>query len=153
MKTIIAFSDSHNVPIPLWLTALSAESDFIFFTGDGIFGVENALYPFKDKLFAVKGNCDGCNAERELVVSVENVKFLLLHGDAYRDKTNLSLRAREFGCDCVLYGHTHAFSDDSDGGVRLINLGSLAHSPTGDIGYVFIAVNGKNIFANFVKRA
>ncbi len=151
MKSIIAFSDSHGAVIPQRVTDVLDESDFIFFTGDGLADIEYRLSYLKDKLYAVRGNCDGVRAEDELVVEVERAKFLLVHGHRFHDPLDLVYRAKELGCDAVLFGHMHAFSDETYDGVRLINLGSLSSSRYGDLGYVYIAVNGKNIFANFVK--
>ena len=113
------------------------ESDYIFFAGDGIFGVTRTLENVADKLYAVGGNCDNSLYPEELVVDVE--------------KVNLVYRAKEVGADCVCFGHTHSYSDETYDDVRLINDGSFSHSVTGDVGYVYIVVEGKNIFANFVK--
>lgn len=78
-------------------------------------------------------------------------RFLIVHGHRFHDKLDLVYRAKEVGADCVCFGHTHSYSDETYDGVRLINDGSFSHSVTGDVGYVYIVVEGKNIFANFVK--
>lgn len=129
------------------------ESDYIFFAGDGIFGVTRTLENVADKLYAVGGNCDNSLYPEELVIDVEKVRFLIVHGHRFHDKLDLVYRAKEVGADCVCFGHTHSYSDETYDGVRLINDGSFSHSVTGDVGYVYIVVEGKNIFANFVKRA
>lgn len=56
------------------------ESDYIFFAGDGIFGVTRTLENVADKLYAVGGNCDNSLYPEELVVDVEKVRFLIVHG-------------------------------------------------------------------------
>lgn len=151
MKTIVAFSDSHEIEIPYRALSVMGESDFIFFAGDGLYGVRHDLCNMADKLYAVRGNCDGVRGDDECVVSVEDVKFLIVHGNRCHGKTDLCYRAKELGCNAVIYGHTHIFDDDLSDGVRLINTGSLSRSPTFDVGYSYIVVNGKNIFVNFTK--
>lgn len=153
MKTVFCFSDLHNAAISSRDRSIMEESDYVFFCGDGIYGVNSALFEIPDKLYAVGGNCDNSFYPEELTVSVEKVKFLIVHGHRFHDKLDLVYRAKELGCDCVVYGHTHEYSDETYDGVRLINDGSFSHSVTGDVGYVYMVVYGKNIFANFVKTA
>ena len=97
------------------------ESDYIFFAGDGIFGVTRTLENVADKLYAVGGNCDNSLYPEELVVDVEKVRFLIVHGHRFHDKLDLVYRAKEVGADCVCFGHTHSYSDETYDGVRLIN--------------------------------
>lgn len=87
------------------------ESDYIFFAGDGIFGVTRTLENVADKLYAVGGNCDNSLYPEELVVDVEKVRFLIVHGHRFHDKLDLVYRAKEVGADCVCFGHTHSYSD------------------------------------------
>jgi putative phosphoesterase len=65
----------------------------------------------KDKLIAVRGNCDFCcDVKDELFFEIEKLKILLTHGDKYSVKNNLKLlkyRAEELKADIVIYGHTH----------------------------------------------
>lgn len=152
MITIFAFSDSHGVEINDTFISRMSESDLIFFTGDGLANIlSNDRIP-KDKLHAVRGNCDGrMNYAEEEIIQVENVKILITHGHLYSDNLDLIYGALEKGVDCVVYGHSHMFCDDTCDGIRLINIGSTANSPVNDIGYTYIIVNGKNIFAKFVK--
>ena len=155
MKTIFAFSDLHNAVIPEWYRGVMEESDYIFFAGDGLNGLKTCFadkFSVFDKVIAVKGNCDVSTLPEEAIAEVENVKFLIVHGHRFHTPLDLVYRAKELGADCVIYGHTHSFSDETEQGVRLINDGSFSHSFTGDVGYVYMVVDGKNIFANFVKK-
>ena len=93
------------------------ESDYIFFAGDGIFGVTRTLENVADKLYAVGGNCDNSLYPEELVVDVEKVRFLIVHGHRFHDKLDLVYRAKEVGADCVCFGHTHSYSDETYDGV------------------------------------
>ena len=60
------------------------ESDYIFFAGDGIFGVTRTLENVADKLYAVGGNCDNSLYPEELVVDVEKVRFLIVRSEERR---------------------------------------------------------------------
>ncbi len=151
MKTIFCFSDLHNAVISDWYHGVIDEADYVFFCGDGVFNASRTLQSAIDKLYAVRGNCDNSVYPEELVVDVEKVRFLIVHGHRFHDKLDLVYRAKEVGADCVVFGHTHSYFDETCDGVRLINDGSFSHSVTGDVGYVYIVVDGKNIFANFVK--
>lgn len=75
------------------------ESDYIFFAGDGIFGVTRTLENVADKLYAVGGNCDNSLYPEELVIDVEKVRFLIVHGHRFHDKLDLVYRAKEVGAD------------------------------------------------------
>ena len=152
MTTIFAFSDSHGAGINAEYISLMGESDLIFYTGDGLANILSDERIPKDKLYAVKGNCDGrLNFDDEKIVQVEDVKFLITHGHIYSNNLDMVYSALEQKVDCVVFGHTHMFSDETCDGVRLINIGSTANSPLNHIGYTYIVVQGKNIFAKFVK--
>ncbi|MEG2457207.1 MAG: YfcE family phosphodiesterase [Clostridia bacterium] len=152
MKTIFVFSDLHNVAVNNELTAIMCESDFVFFCGDGLNGLSWLQKLLGNKFYAVKGNCDYCgNFPESRLIKVEDITFLITHGHLFYDRLDLAYSALEQGASCVLYGHSHLFEDLTDNGVRLINVGSLSSSPLGFVGYTYIVVNGKNIFAKFVK--
>ena len=56
MKTIFAFSDTHEKPLSPALVSVAEESDFVFFLGDGARGIGDlALHK---GFYGVKGNCD-----------------------------------------------------------------------------------------------
>ena len=152
MKTIVAFSDLHYSAIPDRLKSVALESDYVFFLGDGCMRLGDLL--FHEGLVAVKGNCDDCNFKRDEIVEIEGVKCLITHGDLYgvkRDLLPITLRAKELGCQLVLYGHTHyAMAEDIDG-LTLINPGAI-HSPViGTPSYAYIVINGNHITHKIVN--
>ena len=152
MKTIVAFSDLHYSAIPDRLKSVALESDYVFFLGDGLSHLGDLL--FHKNLVAVKGNCDFMSFSREEIVEIEDVKILATHGDLYgvkRDLLPVTLRAKELGCQLVLYGHTHyAMAEDIDG-LTLINPGAM-HSPViGNPTYAYIIINKGKITHKIVN--
>ena len=141
MKTILAFSDAHGVPLPERLVSVARESDFVFFLGDGLGGLREIA-------------CDSYPAPEERVLDIENVRVLLTHGHLYRVKTdllNLTLRAEELGCSLAFFGHTHLAEEVKADGVTLVNPGSLAYPMTGTPSYAYTVINGDKIVTTLVK--
>lgn len=152
MKSIIAFSDSHGYRLPERFVQILDETDYIFFLGDGLQGLSNLFV--KDNFYAVKGNCDYLPFDEELEVQVEDIKFLLTHGNrqnARHDHLNLLYRGKETNADCVLFGHTHISSIEFTDGIHLINPGSISMPRIAEPSYAYITVIGDKILSKIVK--
>lgn len=145
LKTIVAFSDSHGLPILPRLAGVIEESSYVFFLGDGLSRLGNIT--LHKGFYAVKGNCDSIPFAEEAVVQIDGIRFLLTHGDKYKVKKDLlalSLRAEELNCSVVFYGHTHFAAIDEFNGITFICPGSLCNSFTLPPSYVYATVyNGK----------
>ncbi len=145
MKTIVVISDSHgNRAAQEKLYPIFAESDYIIHLGDTS-GDGNAIKKsFPDKTIVLNGNCDIMPAgDREAELQVENIKILACHGDRYGVKSTLSrlaYRAEEVGAQIALYGHTHIPKADTEGGVTLLNPGTLSRYSANT--YLYIVING-----------
>lgn len=154
MTTVFAFSDTHGATIDDRILSIMKESNVVVFCGDGYYGINRYLDEgLSAKLLRVAGNCDPFGQE-EIITELGGVKTLITHGHLHGVKTdllNLALYAKEKDCELVLYGHTHAYSDTTYDGVRLINTGSMGADFAGENGYVYLVINNKNIFAKFVK--
>ncbi len=152
MKTIVAFSDSHNTPLPQRLINVATENDYVFFLGDGISSLGDLL--LHKQFHGVKGNCDAYGFNDEEVLEIEDVKVLLTHGDKYHvksDLTTLSYRAEELGCSLVFYGHTHIAQIDECNGITYINPGSIAYTRHGMSSYAYTVINKGKITAKIVN--
>lgn len=126
MKKILVLSDTHgNISALEKLSNIMAESDMIFHLGD--YQKDILLFKeFQDKIYSVKGNCDGGGIDQ--IVQVEDLKILLTHGDRYGVKNglyNLFLKAKELDVNVVFYGHTHDANIVNEQGIYLINPGAL----------------------------
>ncbi len=145
MKTILAFSDSHNSPLPQKLKDVAAESDFLFFLGDGSSGLKDLL--LHKNFHAVDGNCDKPAFGKEEIIETEGLRILITHGHVYSVKRSLlplTLRAKELQCDVVFYGHTHIAAVDECDGITMICPGSVAYSFNKPPSYAYaVAHNGK----------
>lgn len=151
MKSIVAFSDSHNLPLTESFEKILAEADYIFFLGDGLQGLSK--YFVKDNFYAVKGNCDFMSFDKEMEVEIEGVKFLLTHGNRYRVKSSdsdLFYRAKEVGAQCVLFGHTHISAFEKHEDVCIINPGSISCPRLGAPSYAYINVINKQLICKIV---
>ena len=127
MKTAIVVSDTHrNFSALEKLLPKMLENDYVFHLGDNDGDILSYRKELGDKIYSVKGNCDGGGADQ--IIEIEGVKILLTHGDKYNVKSslyNLFLRAKELGVSVVFYGHTHVADIIKQEGITLINPGCM----------------------------
>lgn len=152
-KYLSVFADSHGNRRNL--TRLVGDftiSDKIVFLGDGLLDLEE-LFEFQDKIIKVKGNCDFLyNCNKEEIFTVDGVKFLAVHGDAFGVKINrdrLFNYAKSLGVKCVLYGHTHKPLVEEKDGVYLVNPGTLSGYGNGET-FAFISVKSGELSVKII---
>lgn len=160
MKRVLVFSDSHGNKRGVdRLMERIDEFDKVIFLGDGWRDVEDyqAIYPSKFEV--VRGNCDDrwtCDMPDHLVLSIEGVRFYVLHGHtcAAKSRTDLMCAAATVAeCSVVLYGHTHRAKDEYGAyAVRLINPGHLGQ-PESNASWAELTVANGEIFAKFQNFA
>ena len=88
------------------------------------------LNNIKDKVIAVRGNCDAnvdlmvldFQINDQLSIKLNNKRFFLTHGDLY-NKENLPLKLGKY---TLVYGHFHKNEVTSINKVKCINVGSLS---------------------------
>ena len=132
MKRIAVISDSHGGKMHLQRFAdfcRKEKFDQVIHLGDV---VEDAVFLCKEldiPVALVAGNCDFYSREaRELQLTFEGKRFLLVHGDKYGVKygcERLSYYAEEQNADCALFGHTHQPFAGYVGNALLVNPGAL----------------------------
>lgn len=130
MKTILVISDTHGVKIKMAAAIHRfSDADMIFHLGDTSRDADYIRTLTNKPVYSVRGNCDlNATAEAELVLSVEGVKFLLVHGHKQSVKSSLlglKLFAQEKEVNVALFGHTHVPTEQVDDGITLYNPGSL----------------------------
>ncbi|CAB3287264.1 Phosphoesterase [Methanocaldococcus lauensis] len=79
------------------------------------------------EIVAVRGNMDYLNLPRQQILSINNFKVGVIHGDIIYprgDKLKLRLLGKEMGVDILISGHTHTPFIDDCGDVLLLNPGS-----------------------------
>ncbi len=149
MKKILVLSDTHgNLSTIETLKNIMKESDYIFHLGDYQRDIL-AFKEFRDKIYSVKGNCDG--GGDDLIVEIEDTKLLLSHGDKYgvtRGLDALLEKAKELGVDAVFFGHTHDALIEKKQGIYFINPGTTKgfYKKT----YCYTVINEKQIISKIV---
>ncbi|MCL6634893.1 MAG: metallophosphoesterase [Peptococcaceae bacterium] len=128
---VIVFSDSHGLlACALQALAKAGPVDLVLHAGDhhrdGLRLATETGLPVK----AVAGNCDrpGEGPQEELL-DLAGHRILLAHGHMgggpkYWEGWLLA-RAREYGAQAVVFGHTHAAKIAMEGGILLFNPGSI----------------------------
>jgi hypothetical protein len=119
MKIVIV-SDSHRDSDVLERIVLMNRADYYLHAGDSCVP-EMLLDPF----LAVKGNCDFYHYPLERLVQTGNVLIYLHHGHAY-PLSQMIPRAKSFGCQVVIFGHTHVPMVKVIDGIVVVNPGSVS---------------------------
>ena len=150
MKTLFIFSDTHgNLPCIEKLSPIICESDYIVHLGDNSHDLNVLPDDVCEKIYSVKGNCDG--GGEDIILEIENRKLLITHGDRYGVKSSLLrvlLKAKEIGADTVLYGHTHISNIEEVDGITLINPGNMTRF--GVKSYCYAVISKDKITAKIV---
>ena len=108
---IAVFSDSHGYMDPMVAAVEEERPDHIFFLGDNLRDGRQLQRLYPDiPMSLLRGNCDFGPGPDRLVVELEGVRFLLVHGHQQGAKlslSGLSAAGREVDADVVCFGHTH----------------------------------------------
>lgn len=140
---IIVFSDSHGD-----LTEMRAalkkhrHADVVAFCGDGCSDIQRIRMEFPDKqYYAVCGNCDWyCNEPNIQEFQLVGKNFFVTHGHLFGVKQGYDRiinLGRQNGFDIILFGHTHKQLTSVEGGILLVNPGSIGYGGC----YTIIEIN------------
>lgn len=132
---IIIMSDTHgNYPLALRACEMAEPVDAIIHLGDGAEDVQLLEAVLSQPVISVAGNCDpGSTAPREYLWESGGKRVLLVHGDRYGVKNDLSRleqRGLQMAADAVFYGHSHHALVTNLSGMLFINPGTLMDSET-----------------------
>ena len=150
---IAVISDSHQGMLHLERCVQYCKTekvDQIFHLGDVL---EDVRYLQKQivqiPIAAVAGNCDAFSRhQRELRLTLEGKRFLLVHGDKYGVKygyDRLSYYAEEAMVDVAVFGQTHRAFAGYLGSALLLNPGALKNGSM-----CMLEVNEKGVEPHFV---
>lgn len=128
---IAVISDTHRMIKYINLAKeLIKDADILIHLGDNVEDVELLEQDFKGEVYAVAGNCDYSKKyPKENIIDVNGRKIFFTHGDLYGVKSsinNIYYRGRELEVDIVLFGHTHQQLIEEEGGLILMNPGSVS---------------------------
>lgn len=151
MKTFLILSDTHgNIADLNKLKGIMSECDYIIHLGDYQSDMRTFSLEFADKIYSVKGNCDGGGID--LILEVENKRILMTHGDRYGVKSGLyklTLKAKEVKADIVLFGHTHTPFNQEIDGITFINSGTMGRY--GEKTYCYMVIAGEKVVSKIVS--
>jgi len=124
---IAVISDSHGNKSGIEKLFEQNNFDYLFFLGDGIKDLGDYIY--LSNVYAVSGNCDFfSDYPNERIFSLNEIKFLITHGNKYSVKQSLNLlkeKALQEEAHIVLFGHTHNKYIEEYHNVLFINPGSF----------------------------
>ena len=132
MKRLLICSDSHGNSQSLLAAAEAERPDLLLHLGDGERDLARVRERFPRLTVAnVRGNCDDwSDTPLQRVFSVEGHRIFMVHGHAYnvkwdRDLLRLRYAALEQEAELALFGHTHRPYLDCQGGLWVLNPGSV----------------------------
>ena len=129
---ILVFSDSHGVILPMRSAIRKEMPDAVIFLGDVLDDIDRINMLDKGfALYSVKGNNDiFSSAPSKAVITLDEHKIFATHGHLYRNIDSLAKAAEKNNCDICLFGHTHTPLMTKQGGITIMNPGSIRDSRT-----------------------
>lgn len=155
MNYIVVVSDSHGRRDKIHrLLPVIEQADYFVFLGDYTGDIYALQKEISVPTIAVNGNCDCIKAyDDEEIIDWRGHKILCTHGHRYgvkRDLLSVTYAAKEKGCDCVLFGHTHEAIAEYGNGVLLVNPGSIAEPRFSKPSYCMLCEENGNIFPKII---
>ena len=122
---IVLISDNHGLVKAITdIRSQYCHGEYLLHCGDS----EMPAYML-DGFASVQGNNDDYNAyPARRILNIAGHRILMVHG--HRDMffghyDMLADRAKQQGCDIVMFGHTHIYHDSVVDGIRILNPGSI----------------------------
>lgn len=151
-------ADSHRNEGDLYLVAekfREEKIDIVIHLGDNYDDGDILEEELNIPLFRVRGNNDfGIGSTMQKLIAGE-VSILITHGHLSRVNFGhdfIKKQAKDMGCSCVCFGHTHRPLNIIEENILLFNPGSLSYPRGGSCAsYGIITINGKDISA-LVKK-
>ena len=154
MKKFLVISDTHRNTMRArrLIEHYQCEINGVWHLGDlssDMASLSAAYYPrYPHLAFAgINGNCDyDPTVPEERLFRIEDCKVFMTHGHRYmiRYSTDfLAEAAREKGANIVLYGHSHIPLLKEEGGLMILNPGSLSEPRGGSpYSYAILTIDG-----------
>lgn len=131
---IIIMSDSHlkNETV-LSIIHHYPDADYFIHCGDVGKDIHQSSIP---NFYIVKGNNDYSDFPKELLLTIDNKRYFITHGDRYQVDLGIDAlikKAKEENANVVLYGHTHHPEAKKIDNILVINPGSVTFPCGGQI--------------------
>lgn len=140
---ILVFSDSHGNYDNLERAYEKEQPDVMLHLGDGEADFSRLKQHAQfTTACGVRGNCDmGSRCDLTKTVEYDGYRFFMTHGHSYQVKFGLMrlyYAAQEVQADVALYGHTHIPHCDREGGLWMMNPGTISGFPQATYGLIEI---------------
>ena len=139
---ILVLSDSHGNLTNMERAFALEQPDAVFHLGDGAGDFARLCHGSAQFAAAcgVAGNCDfGADCPTVRTAEYGGYRFFLTHGHQYQVKYSLMrlyYAAREALADVALFGHTHVPCCQQEGGLWLLNPGTISGRPQATYGLI-----------------
>lgn len=110
--------------------------------------VANLLNQYKEKIIAVRGNCDAdvdqmvlnypCMMDYNIILN-DNKRIFITHGHIYNEEKLPNISSG----DILIYGHTHIPLIKQQDGILILNPGSVGYPKGGNVNSYGIIENNK----------
>ncbi|MDQ0359459.1 metallophosphoesterase family protein [Breznakia pachnodae] len=127
---IVVVSDSHSLRKPLDMV-LDKHADADYFLHAGDICLDPSEYP---KFITVCGNNDYYDYPLEITLNLGKHKLIMFHSHLFsyfKREEKMMKKAKEMGCDIIVYGHTHVAYYEVKDGIHILNPGSIYHARDG----------------------
>ena len=153
---VLIVSDSHGYSTNILDAVEREKPGFLIHLGDGERDLETVswLHPGLT-IYNVRGNCDGWSStDAEAVYTIGGKRIYAVHGNLHRVKRNelsaeLEDAAHAAEADIVLYGHTHNALHLGQGGLEVINPGTIKNDPKAS--YAVLTINNGRTDVKIVR--
>lgn len=148
---IAVVSDTHGIVLPVAYSLQRNKVDIVLHLGDNASDAKKIEQITGMEIYAVAGNCDENSKDvpEELVLEIRRKKFFLTHGHNYDVDNGIDKiveKAKEFGADYALFGHTHVHLRERVDGITVLNPGSTTLPRKGDTkGYYIVNLIEKSV--------
>lgn len=151
MKKLLVMSDNHGDQRHIrYLKNKYPQMDFYLHCGDSQGNLSDL-----EGWYAIRGNNDYGYFPSHLILKVEGVNILLIHGHqfGYFDRNVRILDyLKEFNCDICICGHTHVPCFEEIQGFKIINPGSTTLPRGGSYpSYCIITIDDIDVKVDFKK--
>lgn len=122
--------------------------DLILHAGDMTSDAKSIGYETDVECISVRGNndfFDNSNKDFELI-DIEKNRILLTHGHKehiYKGYEKLLAKAKKYGANIVIFGHTHVYLNENYDNILLLNPGSPSLPRDGKPGFVIMDIRDK----------
>lgn len=129
---VLVFSDSHSYNYEMYEAIETHAPDAVIHLGDHAEDAKELRLAYQSlPVYAVRGNND---FERDvpqfIVMTLDGVRMYLTHGHRERvyggGSGSVAQRALENSCRLAMFGHTHRYYMETEGGVVVYNPGSIS---------------------------